>query len=196
MMNKIYLILLMVSGFLGFSGPVFAHTGVLPADGLGDGFMHPFLGLDHTLVMLGVGLWAATHRLAVAGQIVAVFLLYMLAGALLGLQGVQFVFIETAILLSLLVIGGLLVMGRLQLPAAIAAALVAGSALMHGLAHGSEIPSTASANSYFLGMIAATGLLHLLGLSLGLLLNRGNARLLLRVYGGATGLVGAWLLLA
>jgi urease accessory protein len=158
--------------------------------------MHPFLGLDHTLVMLGVGLWAATHRLAVAGKIVAVFLLYMLAGALLGLHGVQFVYIETAILLSLLVIGGLLVMGRLQLPAVIAAALVASSALMHGLAHGSEIPATASAYPYLLGMVVATGVLHLLGISLGLLVNRGNARLLLRVYGGATALVGAWLLIA
>lgn len=195
-MNRMNSVLLMISGLLGFSGPVFAHTGVLTADGLGDGFMHPFLGLDHTLVMLGVGLWAATHRLAVAGQIVAVFLLYMLAGALLGLHGVQFVYIETAILLSLLVIGGLLVMGRLQLPAVIAAALVASSALLHGLSHGSEIPATASAYPYLLGMVAATGVLHVLGIILGLLVNRGKAALLLRLYGGATALVGAWLLFA
>jgi hydrogenase/urease accessory protein HupE len=45
-------------------------------------------------------------------------------------------------------------------------------------------------------MVVATGVLHLLGISLGLLVNRGNARLLLRVYGGATALVGAWLLIA
>ena len=195
-MNKIYAILLMSISLLGFSGQVFAHTGVLPANGLGYGFMHPFLGLDHILVMLGVGLWAATQRLAVAWQIVALFLLFMLTGALLGLQGVQFAYVEKAILLSLLVIGGLLVMGRLQLPAAVAAALVAGTALMHGLAHGSEIPAIASACSYLLGMIAATGLLHLLGLSLGLLLNCGNAGLLPRLYGGATALVGTWLLFA
>ena len=195
-MNKIYAILLMSISLLGFSCPVFAHTGVLPADGIGYGFMHPFLGLDHTLVMLGVGLWAATQRLAVAGQIIALFLLFMLAGALLGLQGVQFVYVETAILLSLLIIGTLLVMGRLQLPAAIAAAVVAISAVMHGLAHGSEIPATASAYPYLLGMVAATGVLHLLGISLGLLVKRGKAGLLLRLYGGATALVGAWLLLA
>ena len=195
-MNKMNSVLLIITGLLGFSGPVFAHTGVLPVDGIGYGFMHPFLGLDHTLVMLGVGLWAATQGLAVAGRIVALFLLFMLAGALLGLQGVQFAYVETTILLSLLAIGGLLVMGRLQLSAAIAAVLVAISAVMHGLAHGSEIPVTASAYSYLLGMVAATGLLHLLGLSLGLLLNRGNARLLLRLYGGATTLVGAWFLFA
>jgi urease accessory protein len=195
-MDKINKVILLIAGLLGFSSQVFAHTGVLPADGIGDGFMHPFLGLDHTLVMLGVGLWAATQRLAVAGQIIAVFLLTMLAEALLGLQGVQFAYIETAILLSLLVIGGLLVMGCLQLPAAVAAALVVGSALIHGLAHGSEIPATASAYGYLLGMVAATGVLHLLGLSLGLLLYRGNTGLLLRLYGGATALVGAWLLFA
>ena len=36
-MNKIYAILLMSIGLLGFSGQVFAHTGVLPADGIGYG---------------------------------------------------------------------------------------------------------------------------------------------------------------
>ena len=195
-MKKINTVLLIVTGLLGFSCQVFAHTGVLPADGIGYGFMHPFLGLDHTLVMLGVGLWAATQRLAVAGQIVAVFLLTMFAGALLGLHGVQFAYVETGILLSLFVISVLLVMGRLQLPAAIAVALVAICAVMHGLAHGSEIPATASAYSYLLGMLAATGLLHLLGLSLGLLINRGNASLLLLWYGGATALIGAWSLFA
>ena len=195
-MNRMNSVLLIVTGLLGFSGQVFAHTGILSTGGIVDGFIHPFSGLDHTMIMLGVGLWAATQRLAVAGRIVAVFLLYMLAGALLGLQGVQFAYVETAILLSLLVIGGLLVLGRLQLPVATVAALLAISAVMHGLAHGSEIPATASAYSYLLGMVAATGLLHLLGLSLGLLLNRGNARLLLRLYGGATALVGAWLLFA
>lgn len=191
--NKNKLILL-VAGMFGFSGQVFAHTGVLPADGIGYGFMHPFLGLDHTLVMLGVGLWAATQRLAAAGQIVAVFLLYMLAGALLGMQGVHFAYVETAILLSLLAIGGLLVMGRLQLPAAITAVLVAGSAVMHGLTHGSEVPAAASAYGYLLGMVAATCVLHLLGFCLGLSIKRGNAGLLPRLYGGATALFGAWLL--
>jgi urease accessory protein len=195
-MDKKNKLILLVAGMLGFSGQVFAHTGVSPADGISYGFMHPFLGPDHTLVMLGVGLWAATQRLAVAGQIVTVFLLYMLAGALLGLQGIQFAYVETAILLSLLAIGGLLVMGRLQLPAAITVALVAGSAVMHGLAHGSEVPVTASAYGYLLGMVAATGVLHLLGFCLGLAIKRGNAGLLPRLYGGATALFGAWLLFA
>lgn len=195
-MIRINSLFLLVAGLLGFSSQVFAHTGVLSTGGIVDGFTHPFLGIDHTLVMLGVGLWAATQRLAVAGQIIALFLLCMLAGALLGLHGVQFAYVETAILLSLLAIGGLLIIGRLQLPAAMATALVSISAVTHGLAHGSEIPVTTSAYSYLLGMVAATGLLHLLGLSLGLLLNRGNASLLLRLYGSATALVGAWLLFA
>ncbi|MGZ8157322.1 MAG: HupE/UreJ family protein [Methylobacter sp.] len=195
-MNRIYVVLLWVAGLLGFSSQVFAHTGVLPTDGLVDGFLHPLSGLDHSLVMLGVGLWAATQRLAVAGQIVAVFLLTMLAGALLGLHGVQFAYVETAILLSLLIIGSLLVAGRLRVPTAVATGLIAMSALMHGLAHGIEVPVSVSAYSYLIGMVAATGLLHGLGLSLGLLLNHGNVSVLLRLYGGATGLTGAWLLFA
>lgn len=195
-MNKMNALLLLLAGLVVFSSPAFAHTGMLPTDGLIDGFLHPLLGVDHSLVMLGVGLWAATQRLAVAGQIVAVFLLYMLVGALLGLQGVQFIYVESAILVSLMAIGGLLVFGKLQLPTATAAALIAISAVLHGLAHGSEIPASASAYRYLLGMLAATGLLHGFGLSLGLLLHRSNAKVLLRLYGGATGLIGAWLLLS
>jgi urease accessory protein len=145
--------------------------------------------------MLGVGLLAATQPWVVAKKIVLVFLAAMLAGASLGLYGVQFAYVETAILLSLMVIGGLLLVNQLTLSNAVITALVGGSGLMHGLAHGSEIPSTASAYAYLVGMLSATVLLHGLGLSLGKRLNRGYAKLLLRVYGIATGVLGAGLLL-
>ena len=175
-----------------------AHTGLLPTDGLSHGFQHPFLGLDHFWRCWVLGLWASyakDRRLARQVDRV-VFVVYVGRGIARLSRVCSFAYVETAILLSLLAIGGLLVMGRLQLPAAVAAALVAGSALMHGLAHGSEMPATASAYSLFARDGSGHGGIALAGLKPGLLLNRGNAGLLLRVYGGATGLVGAWLLFA
>jgi urease accessory protein len=195
-MNRMNALFLLLAGWLGFPSPVFAHTGVLPTDGLVDGFLHPLLGMDHTLVMLGVGLLAATRRSAVAKQIIALFLLVMLIGAFLGLYGVQFAYVETAILLPLVIMGGLLAVGRWSIPTAALGSLIAIIAMMHGLAHGTEVPVSASAYTYLIGMIAATGLLHGLGLVLGLILNRTKTRWLLRLYGAVTGMVGAWLLFA
>jgi urease accessory protein len=92
--------------------------------------------------------------------------------------------------------GALLLVGRLSVPTTLAGSLIAIIALMHGLAHGTEVPASASAYSYLVGMIAATGTLHGLGLGLGLMLNRAKTSWLLRVYGAVTSMVGAWLLFA
>lgn len=195
-MNNIKLLGLAFIGATAFCQTASAHTGLLPAGGLGDGFVHPFLGLDHLLVMLGVGLWAGAQQLRAARHIVAVFLLYMLGGALLALNGIAFAYVESAILASLLAIGGLLLVGKLKLSEAACAMLIAVSATMHGLAHGGEIPATASAYGYLIGMVAATGLLHGIGIGCARLLRRFDADVWARVYGGATCATGVWLLYA
>jgi len=195
-MNKFKLQSLALLSITAFTQTASAHTGLLPADGLLDGFAHPFLGLDHLLVMLGVGLWAGSQNAQAAGRIVSLFLLYMLGGALLAMNGVHFAYVESAILLSLLAIGGLLIAGKLKLSAAGCAAVIAVSASLHGLAHGGEIPASAGAYGYLAGMLAATGLLHGLGITGARILRYGNATVFARIYGGATAAVGAWLLLA
>jgi len=97
--------ILLVAGLVAFSQAVSAHTGLLPTDGFSHGFQHPFLGLDHFLAMLGLGLWASSQSGRLAKQAIGVFLLFMAAGALLGLAGVGFAYVETAILVSLLSVG-------------------------------------------------------------------------------------------
>jgi len=78
---------------------------LLPTDGFSHGFQHPFLGLDHFLVMLGLGLWASSQSRLLARQSIGVFLFFMIVGALLGLAGLGFAYVETAILVSLLLVG-------------------------------------------------------------------------------------------
>jgi urease accessory protein len=97
--------IIVVAGLIAFSQAASAHTGLLPTDGFSHGFQHPFLGLDHFLAMLGLGLWASSQSRWLAKQALSVFLLFMTVGALLGLAGIGFAYVETAILVSLLLVG-------------------------------------------------------------------------------------------
>ena len=97
--------IIVVAGLIAFSQVASAHTGFLPTNGFSHGFQHPFLGLDHFLAMLGLGLWASSQSRRLAKQAIGVFLLFMTVGALLGLAGFSFAYVETAILVSLLFVG-------------------------------------------------------------------------------------------
>jgi urease accessory protein len=97
--------IILVAVLIAISDAASAHTGLLPTDGFSHGFQHPFLGLDHFLVMLGLGLWASSQSRKLADQAIGVFLLFMAAGTLLGLAGIGFAYVETAILVSLLFVG-------------------------------------------------------------------------------------------
>ena len=44
---------------LSISLPAHAHTGIGAVHSLLDGLLHPLIGVDHLLVMLAIGLWAA-----------------------------------------------------------------------------------------------------------------------------------------
>jgi len=54
------------------------------------------------------------------------------------------------------------------MPVAVAMGLVAFFAVFHGYAHGIEMPETASGLAYGVGFVAATALLHGIGIGLGL----------------------------
>lgn len=159
------------------------------------GFVHPLTGMDHLAAMVAVGLWSAlAARRAGPGLLWGPlgFAGMLLAGALLGLQGVQIPAVEPMIAASLLVTG-LLVVTRWHM-AGIAAALIVGVfALFHGLAHGYELTGAPSAWAIFSGMLAATLLLHLTGLAAGWALRRANVWLP-RAAGAAVAVFGVTLL--
>ena len=133
--------------------------------GAAAGFAHPFLGLDHLLAMVAVGLWAGRLGGEARWQLPAAFLLAMAAGAGGGLRGLRLPGLETGIAASVVALG-LLAAVALRFAAVLRLALVAGFALLHGLAHGAELPAQAGALTYVLAFLAATALLHALGLVL------------------------------
>jgi urease accessory protein len=172
-----------------------AHTFGASGGGLAQGFAHPFLGLDHLLAMLAVGLWAAQLGGRARWAIPATFVAMMAAGGLLALSGVALPGVETGIAVSVLVLG-LLITTAARLPTVVGVMVVGAFALFHGHAHGTELPMQASEFGYGIGMLAASALLHGVGLGLGGMAQRGGvvAERGLRIAGVAIA-AGGWLML-
>ncbi len=139
------------------SGTAFAHPGD-HAGGLMHGFAHPFLGLDHLLAMVIVGVWAARTAQRV-WLLPAVFVCFMAIGAAFGQLPLPFV--EPMILLSVLCFGLATILAK-RLSPWIGVPMVAVFALYHGHAHFTEMPDT-STPGYLVGMLLATASLHLAG---------------------------------
>lgn len=141
-----------------------AHPGH-GADGLVSGFTHPLLGWDHLLVMLAVGVWAAQQGGRSLWRLPLVFAGVMAFGGVAGALGVNVPGVEFIILLSVPVFGWM-ILERASIGAITSTTLVGFFAFFHGLAHGSEMPVTASVVSFALGFAAATLLLHSAGIVL------------------------------
>jgi urease accessory protein len=172
--------------------PAFAHPGADHVHGFADGFAHPFAGWDHLLAMLAVGLWAAQHKRSAMWLLPLAFPLMMAVGALLGISGIALSGMEAGIGVSVAVLG-LLVAFAVKMPAWGSAMLVSLFALLHGYAHGMELPKEASPLVYGSGFVAATSLLHLVGLTAGLLGEK-TAGKLVRLMGAGIAAMGIFLL--
>jgi urease accessory protein len=161
--------LLLILLVLGSMVPAMAHPEAYHATGnhaAAMGFLHPFTGLDHLLVMVAVGLWSVQLGGRSLWMLPVTFVSTMLLGGMLGLSHHHASIIEHGIVASLLLLG--VALGMAWRPPDFIAALGVGAAgICHGFAHGGEIPA-GSAPLYFLsGMILATALLHLGGLVFG-----------------------------
>jgi urease accessory protein len=151
------------------SHPALAHQQVGLAGGFISGFSHPILGPDHLVAMVAVGLWGAQLSKPGIWVLPITFPLVMAIGGLLGVLGVPFPSVEPVIAASAIVLG-LVVALRVRAPFWIAAILVGIFAIFHGYAHGQELPQAANPVAYGVGFVLATGLLHLLGILVGLLI--------------------------
>ena len=169
--------------------PAFAHTGEGLAGGFTGGFMHPLLGADHVAAMLAVGLWGAFLGAPAIWVLPVVFPLVMAFGGVLGILGLPLPGIEIGIAVSAVVLG-LMVALAAKPHMFIAALLVGAFAVFHGYAHGAELPDGADALAYSLGFVIATGLLHLVGIAVGLLAQWPAGRYAVRAAGGAIALAG------
>ena len=143
-----------------------AHPGHAETTGLALGLAHPIGGLDHLLAMLAVGLWASQLGGSARWLMPVLFVGFMLVGAGLGMNGFALPMVEQGIVASVVVLGLLLLWAK-RLPLAAGATLVTAFAMLHGLAHGAEMPVSSNAMLYMAGFAVSTALLHLAGMGAG-----------------------------
>ncbi len=132
------------------------------------GFSHPFGGLDHLLAMLALGIWA-TMRNRGLGRVMGGFLVGMGLGGVLGMQGLVLPMLESWVLGSTL-LATLLVALAVRWPLYAQTMVAVLFALVHGMAHGTELPATGAAWIYVSGFLFATALLIIAGWIVGRLL--------------------------
>jgi urease accessory protein len=141
------------------AAPALAHTGLEHATSFWSGVLHPLTGPDHVLAMVAVGLWAGVNGGRAVWAWPVAFVSVMLVGGALGMMGVTLPMVEPGILASVIVLG-LLVLTAARVPVVVGALLVGVFAVLHGYAHGAELPTEAAAISYSAGFALATALLH------------------------------------
>ncbi|MCV3738087.1 HupE/UreJ family protein [Rhizobium sp. TRM96647] len=182
-------LLLAIGLTVASTAPAFAHLNPEEHGSFMAGFSHPLFGMDHILVMIAVGLWAAQIGGRAFWAVPAAFVTMMAIGFGLAVAGVSLPFVEPVILASVVALG-LLVAMAVRLDPAISAAIVAVFALFHGHAHGGEL-GAAGALPFAAGFVIATALLHVAGIAIGLGIGRiAGGATLTRILGGSTALAG------
>jgi len=175
------------------SAAAWAHEKTGQAAGFLTGLSHPVSGLDHVLAMVAVGLWGAVLGPPAIWVLPVAFPLVMALGGLLGLLGIPVPRVEVGIAVSAIALGAM-VLAEARPPLWLAAAIVAFFAIFHGHAHGRELPEGTSALLYSLGFVVATGLLHAIGILLGVARRWSAGRQAVRIAGGGVACAGLFFL--
>lgn len=173
--------------------PALAHTGSGVQLGLLSGFEHPLTGPDHLVAMVAVGLWGAQLGNPAIWVLPITFPLVMAVGGLIGVMGVDLPFAELMIAISGVALG-LAVAFSWRPPLWVAAVIVGVFAVFHGYAHGRELPDAADAVAFAVGFVVATGMLHLTGILIGVLVRWEWGVMAVRACGVLIGLVGLYFL--
>jgi urease accessory protein len=177
----------------GFSTAALAHVGDHSHMSFIEGMLHPFSGVDHVLAMVAVGLWASQLGGRALWLLPLTFPAVMAVGAALGMSSVVLPWVEIGIAGSVMVLGAVVALA-LRPSLAISIPLIGAFALLHGYSHGIELPAGASALIYGAGFVAATLILHAVGIGTGLIAGRLPVRFAARAAGGAIAVLGVVLL--
>ncbi|MGJ8646399.1 MAG: HupE/UreJ family protein [Marinomonas colpomeniae] len=175
--------------------PSFAYAHAVPgAGGFMSGLSHPILGFDHLLAMLSVGVLSAQMGGKAIWKVPATFVIVMLVGGVLGMEGVKMISVQLGIAVSVLALGLSITIEK-KLPAFIAMIFVGFFAVFHGFAHGVEMPYLAKPEYYALGFVVGTASIHIAGVVVGVFFQKiKDGQQLLRYLGAAIAGIGFYLI--
>lgn len=161
------------------------------------GFLHPIEGFDHRLAMVAVGMWGAALGRPLIWTLPIAFPLVMALGGIMGMRHMPFpgLLVEQLIIALSVLVLGIAVACRWAAPVPVAIAIVAVFAIFHGYAHGREYPGVIARDAFAAGFVLSTGLLHVIGITVGWATDFPRGTLILRAAGAATAVVGATYLL-
>ncbi|MFA5922189.1 MAG: HupE/UreJ family protein [Methylococcaceae bacterium] len=190
MKSKLATLLALPVTMLAYIPTAGAHS--MGAEGAGfiTGLAHPFMGLDHLLAMIAVGIWAAQTGGSAIWRLPLSFIVMMAVAALISAAGYSLPALELLIAGSVMLLGFMVVFA-IRLPVKLSMLLVGLFAVFHGYAHGLEMPQASSAILYGSGFVLATALLHLIGIGLGRIAYRKH--LLSRLSGSIIAIAGLYL---
>jgi urease accessory protein len=141
-----------------------AHGGLHTSNGLIDGFMHPASGLDHLLVAIAAGFWAARggdHGV----RDVLFFLALFTGGTLLGMLSFAVPQLPVAgVTLFLLTMAVIAI--AIGYSTWLGHAAFGGLAIYQGMTHLLQMPTHAGMGGFALGLLLSTGVLMIFGLIL------------------------------
>lgn len=195
-MSRRHLSLRLAAALLAAGAPLLvqAHTEAGTADGgFLRGLLHPLTGSDHLLAMVAVGIWGAILQAPLVWLLPVLFPSFMVVGAVAALAGLTLHGVEAGVALSVLALGAAIA-AAWRAPVAAALVPVALFGLLHGYAHGTELPGAASPAAFAAGFVLASGLLHGAGIAIGSVRARPRGTALLRAVGACIAAVGALLL--
>ena len=168
-----------------------AHGTVAPGESFMHNLAHPFLGLDHLLVMFAVGLWASRQRsLLSASLLPLVFVVAIPAGQLLAPAAPPQAMLELITTASVLLFGVILFL-ELPVRLPVVLPLVAATGALHGLAHVVETGN--SGTIAVIAMMFGSMLLHGLGVTTGFATSRPGLSDFYRLAGAGLIVAGAGL---
>lgn len=164
--------MMLAAAALGICLPAFAHPGHGDAQsGFLAGFLHPLSGADHLLAMLAAGIWSVRQKGGDA-LLPAAFLAMLLLGALSAMAGLRIPGLETGIAATV-ALSGCLLAAAIRMPVWAGMVVLGSFAVLHGSAHGLELPQASSAAGFML----ASALLLWTGRGIGTLLTSAVLRL-------------------
>lgn len=170
--------------------PGLAHAHSMgPAGGFLTGLWHPVLGFDHFLAMVSVGILSAQIGGRAIWAVPLTFVMVMVFGAFLGMQGINLIEVEVGIAFSVIVLGIALTVEK-KLPTYLAMIAVGVFAVFHGHAHGAEMPVIMTPVVYAAGFVVGTATIHILGVFIGIVFDRCHRANFLRYVGAGIAGIG------
>lgn len=157
------------------------------------GVFHPVLGFDHLLAMLCVGIVSAQMGGRAIWTVPLTFVSVMGLGGFFGMQNIPIAGVEYGIALSVLILGLAVASGK-KIHSLVVYIGVAFFAVFHGHAHGAEMPAMANPLIFSLGFLLGTAVIHLTGVSIGLVATHiNNGMQTLRYVGAGIAGIGVYI---